>query len=254
MSYQVCVSIITSSTMAQILKFHDERPFASGQRRRGRGRRVPRRLSIAELRSAMSPEMRSTLQRRLRWFNSMDGYVDNDIVQDVSSEEELMPACLRQRVMPPELIEMNLQHNLQWIEDHLRFRMRSDLSDEITGKDKFHIITMPRPVWDAFKKHLTDQTVANVSTRSIKAYCRGRSYSCVREQFGYEDTQIIPALVNQCWHFVKWIDESNGRFYRAKVTKLNFTYDEFSNRIRVDFVYCVQKVGIPADAWQWVSS
>ena len=162
------------------------------------------------------------------------------------------PAHMTQN-LSEEVVQILLNVSLKYIEDFIVFRMQSMFSTDVTPKNQLYVTTMPLQVWNAFVEHCTKQSPPKVSRRTHSIYDHGQYHKFKNTTISYFENTAIPTLATENWFLKRYNDTKLACHVKASLTSVAFTYDEFSQKVRVDMEYfCHRLEPIFADELAWI--
>jgi len=155
--------------------------------------------------------------------------------------ETYQPAHKRQE-LPDYFVDTMLHMvTLPWIQSYLQFRMQDKLGSNIEPKFRFYVTTMPEQVWRKFKDYLTSQIEPKHRITHFTVKDRGSSCRCYKEEISYHHADHeygrFPALVHRNWYLLRWYDSEGATVKRSQLLSVNFCYNQFNQRLRVDMTY-----------------
>ena len=169
------------------------------------------------------------------------------------------PAHLQQN-LSIELVEMIfIQVTLPWVQNFIVFRLQDTLSKTVDASFRFVVTTMPEQVWKRFKDHICSQIKPIHSFTKFSFQDHGNRCYSYKEGIGFnaiEDKKKFkfPSLVTDDWYFIRWLEGVTLK--RAELTYVNFVYNQFNQRLRVDLSYVCTKLDKHANGtsfWQAIA-
>jgi hypothetical protein len=137
------------------------------------------------------------------------------------------------------------------IEKRILFRTMPYIDKKVTARSRIFAVQMDCELWNYFK-FIVSQSAQPDKNTTRTTYFPDHGFYRAEHYETLTWCNRMPKLYHNNWNFKKWVDAKECRLWRALVHELHFTYNSYTQLVRIEFAYRTQLYNDTTKEWEWI--